>query len=118
MNNKVLGNWGEDKAVDYLITKGYEILDRNVRTNYGEIDIVAKINNTIIFVEVKTRSSKQFGYPEEAITKNKMTHMIESAQDYLQTHPDIKSDLRIDVIAIRWVNNGDPSEITHFEHVQ
>ena len=118
MNNQALGNWGEDKAADFLISNGYQILDRNARTTYGEIDIVAKVDHTIIFVEVKTRTSNKFGHPEEAITKNKLTHMIDSAQDYLQIHPEIDSDLRIDVIAIRREKNGDKIEISHFENVQ
>ena len=62
------GNWGEDAAVRYLKTRGYEILDRNYRSSWGEIDIIARQRDVLAFVEVKTRHSLKFGRPAAAVT--------------------------------------------------
>jgi putative endonuclease len=117
-----LGRWGETQAADYLHQQGYTVMARNVRTPYGEIDLVAQIlskiteNETItVFVEVKTRTSKTFGYPEEAITTRKQTNLISAAQHYLQEHPDLDQNWRIDVIAIERYPESSPI-ITHFEN--
>ena len=113
--NQELGDWGETYAIKYLEGKGYQILARNIRTPYGEIDIVAKELDQIIFVEVKTRTSRKFGYPEDAITERKITHLIESAEFYLQAHPEINVDWRIDVIAIQVDPQRNSPTLTHFE---
>lgn len=116
-NNIALGKWGEEKASEFLQAKGYTLLERNCRTPYGEIDIIVKKGAEIIFVEVKTRSSKKFGYPEEAITEQKQTHMVESAMHFLQEHyPRSEPDWRIDVIAIRKMPGNQPPKISHFEN--
>jgi len=114
---KSLGNWGEKIAAEYLIEKGYSILERNYRSLYGEIDLVVQIDGITVFVEVKTRSSTRFGYPEEAVTRTKMEHIYSSAQSYLQTHPEISGDWRIDVIAIARNRSVLPEEILHFENI-
>ena len=101
-------------ATRFLEKKDYTILDRNVRTPHGEIDIVAKKNNRLFFVEVKTRSSMKFGNPEESITETKIIHMIESAQSFLQEHPDLESDWQIDVIAVQKQLDGRLPIINHF----
>lgn len=122
---QILGRWGEDFAAEYLRSKNYTILERNVRTPYGEIDLVASqeaISDdahslpTIVFVEVKTRSSTAYGMPEESITLQKKAHMYESAQAYLQNHPDLENDWRIDVISIQRLRSGEEPEIVHFEN--
>lgn len=112
---QTLGRWGEEAAADYLQAKGYHILDRNPRNEYGEIDLVARQGTCTVFVEVKTRSSKKFGFPEEAVTPAKQQHMLEAAQTYLQANPDLDGDWRLDVIAIRRLSGGAP-EILHFEN--
>jgi putative endonuclease len=111
-----LGRWGEQQAEKFLQQKGYQILERNVRTPYGEIDLIARKADMQVFVEVKTRSSHSFGNPEEAVTASKLTHMIESAESYLQEHPNLEQDWQIDVIAIRKISGQNP-EIVHFENV-
>jgi len=120
-----LGRWGEDCAAEYLRSKNYTILERNVRTPYGEIDLIASQETIkvaehslpiIVFVEVKTRSSAAYGLPEESITHTKMAHMHESAQAYLQNHPELENDWRIDVISIRCSISGEEPEIIHFEN--
>jgi putative endonuclease len=112
--NQEFGHWGEKVAMRFLEKKDYIILDNNVRTPYGEIDIIAKKNNRLFFVEVKTRSSMKFGNPEEAITETKIVHMIESAQSFHQEHPDLEIDWQIDVIAVQKQSNGRLPIITHF----
>jgi putative endonuclease len=85
-HNQIIGKWGENAAVDFLTARGYSIEARNVRTPYGEIDIVAKQNDLTIFVEVKARTSTKMGLPEEAITPRKLEHMLNSAQHYAAEH--------------------------------
>lgn len=115
--NISLGKWGEKQAEDYLEQKGVKIIGKNIRTRYGEIDLLGRLNDACIFIEVKTRSTKCFGMPEDAVTKVKLNHIYQSAQAYLQDHPEFGDDWRIDVVAIQ-VNNGNhlPS-ITWFENV-
>lgn len=110
-----LGQWGEQQAERFLQSKGYQILHRNIRTPYGEIDLLAQKTGVLVFVEVKTRSSRAYGNPEDAVTASKLTHMIESAQSYLQENPDLAQDWQIDVIAVRKIS-GQPPEIIHFEN--
>lgn len=110
-----LGRWGEDRAAEYLKAKGYEILGRNIRTEYGEIDLLAGHKDVLIFVEVKARSSQRYGHPEESITENKQQHMAEAAESYLQSHPDHDGDWRVDVISV-YRRAGKPPDILHFEN--
>ena len=111
-----LGKWGEDQAANFLMGKGGKILEKNVRTPYGEIDLIAEFNGDLVFVEVKTRSSSIYGNPEEAVTAGKLSHMIDSAESYLQEHPEISADWQIDVVAVLMLENTD-LEISHFENV-
>lgn len=117
---KIFGAWGENQAAVYLQANGYVIIERNVRTEYGEIDLIAKQQIThqsmLVFVEVKTRSSDDFGYPEQSVDQHKQERMLASALAYLQAHPDIDEDWRIDVIAVRRLNPDSPPEILHFEN--
>ena len=112
---RALGSWGEQRAAEYLQERGYQIVARNVRGEYGEIDLLARQGAVLVFVEVKARSSAQFGHPEEAITPLKQQHLVDSALDYLQAHPDLDGDWRVDVISVRRMKNGRP-EILHFEN--
>ena len=116
-----LGRWGETKAAEYLEKQGHKIIDRNAYTQYGEIDIVAQqtIKNTpyTIFIEVKTRTTTTFGYPEEAITNLKREHILASAMAYLQENPQLSDNWQVDVIAIRRLNTKTEPEIRHFENV-
>ena len=130
-DKQALGKWGEQRAAEFLTRRGYEIIERNARTKYGEIDLVASHYETdlpasdsasekhkpaIVFVEVKTRSSMSFGYPEQAIDARKQEHMHAAALAYLQDHPHLGEDWRIDVISIRRLRSR-PAEIVHFENV-
>jgi len=85
MNNIEFGRLGEEKAIEFLKKKGYKILERNYKTKIGEIDIIAKKNKKIIFIEVKTRSSYNFGRPEESVNEKKLKKIESVAQIYLQS---------------------------------
>jgi putative endonuclease len=113
---QAFGRWGEDTAANYLEKHGYTILGRNFHTAHGEIDIVAGKQALLIFVEVKTRSSHSFAYPEDSVTKSKQAHMLSAAADYLQAHPESGESWQFDVIAIERKPTGSP-EIVHFENV-
>lgn len=110
--NQKVGRWGEQAAADYLSAKGYEIIARNVRTPYGEIDLIVQKGGSIIFVEVKARTSKSFGPPEIAITPRKQEHMLACAKHYAQQNEI--DHWQIDVIAVEEMNGK--AEIVHFEN--
>jgi putative endonuclease len=125
---QALGRWGEARAAEYLAARGYAILERNARTPYGEIDLVVRVEEDArasdppgptpitVFVEVKTRSSKTFGFPEESVTLRKQAHLLAAAQSYIQEHPELEGDWRIDVIAIQRDRSKARPVITHFEN--
>ena len=110
--NQRVGKWGEQAASGYLKERGYEIVAANVRTPYGEIDLIAKKDDFLVFVEVKARTSKTFGPPEVAVTPRKQRHMLDCAGHYAQQNSI--DHWQIDVIAVEQVE-GRP-EITHFEN--
>lgn len=112
-----IGHLGEAIAADYLEGKGYSILLRNWRSPYGEIDLIAMQDGVVAFVEVKTRSSKSLGPPEISITPRKAEHMRNTAEYFIQQHPELNNDWRIDVITIQ-LKAGNPTPlIDHFENV-
>lgn len=110
-----VGKWGEDLAARYLSQKGYLILARNVRTEYGEIDIVAQRDQTMVFVEVKTRTNRDFGYPETALTEKKKSHLLKAIQAYLQKENSEPTAWQVDVLAIQREKGGE-TLIEHFEN--
>lgn len=107
-----LGAWGETLAIDWLTGQGLQVLARNVRTPYGELDVIAQEKDVLVFVEVKTRTNTVFGMPETAITKKKQKHLHDAATYYLQEKsPDYAGDWRVDVIAILAANRSENPEI-------
>ena len=106
MNNKILGNEGEEEATKYLMKNGYKIIERNFLCKQGEIDIIAKDKNEIVFVEVKTRRSTKYGLPAEAVDENKQKHIYKAAEYYLYKNKLEKEYVRIDVIEIYYKNNS------------
>lgn len=112
-----LGRKGESLAAAYLERQGYSIIDRNLETPYGEIDLIARQSNVIVFVEVKTRASSSLGPPEISITPRKAEHMRCAAEYYIQQHPELSNDWRIDAFSVQ-IQAGDiPPLIDHFENV-
>lgn len=98
-NNRFYGNVYEEKAVEILQKEDYEILERNYRTSCGEIDIIAKKQNTLVFVEVKYRKNSRFGFGKEAVDQKKLLRIFQVAQYYVTT--SLKNDwkIRIDCIS-------------------
>jgi len=109
-----LGKTGEDLAADFLKKKNFEILERNYRYGHKEIDIIGKDKNTVVFIEVKTGRSKDFGAPLEWVNLRKQKRMIEVAQDYIQKNDFTDFDFRFDVVAIT-IEKG-KREIEHIEN--
>lgn len=101
MNNKILGNLGESIAEKYLLKSGYAVVSKNFRCPIGEIDIIALNKNSLIFVEVKTRTSTKFGYPKEAVNYYKKNKIIKVAETFLSYNKKYANYLsRFDVIEI------------------
>ena len=95
-----LGQLGERAAARFLKKKGYHILEKNYRVRSGEVDIVAREKGSIVFVEVKTRSSAEFGLPEESLSSRKKVHLTKTALSYLAHHSIRDRDCRFDVVAV------------------
>jgi putative endonuclease len=95
-----LGERGEDAAVKFLRHNGYKILVRRFKSHAGEIDIIARQKDSLVFIEVKTRQTEQYGAPSEAVDKEKQRHMIRIALDYLRllNNPQIK--FRFDIVEV------------------
>jgi len=119
------GRHGEVRAARYLEQQGYTILERNQRTPFGEIDLIAEQcasdspltdDRVLVFVEVKTRLSSSLGPPEISITPRKQAHILAAAQAYLQAHPELNCDWRIDVICIEPTTEKEGFAVTHFEN--
>ena len=107
-----LGKLGEELAVQLLIDKGYEIVERNWRSNHKEIDIIAKDGAVLVIVEVKTRKSDDYGEPDVAVTNRKQHLLISAANAYLYSHA-IDANTRFDIISI--VFNNEEPVISHIE---
>lgn len=109
-----LGKWGEQLAVDMLVTKGYAIAERNWRTGDMEIDIVAMKGARIVFVEVKTRSDYGFD-PADAVDRRRMMRMVRAADSYVRSH-GIPHEVQFDVVFVVGSPLGDvPPRIEHIE---
>ncbi len=110
MNKRELGAEGEARARAYLLGKGAKILEMNYRRPTGEIDIIARQGRTLLFVEVKRRSSLRFGRPSEAVNRQKQAHILRTAQLYLQEKRLEDAPVRFDIIEVL------PDEIRHIEN--
>ncbi len=110
-----LGKRGEELATVFLEQKGFQIITRNYRQKTGEVDIIAKDNNTLIFIEVKTRSSLLFGQPFEAVTEKKQSQLNRIALDYMTRNKIKNQAARFDVISILIEKNKKP-KIEHLKN--
>ena len=119
-SKQLLGATGEEIAVDYLISQGYVVFDRNWRSKSGEIDIIAseKFNSQdeLIFIEVKTRSSRDYGDPIEAISATKYLRMYRLALEWLSENSASREAWRLDVISIV-ISRAQEVEIDHLKRV-
>lgn len=114
--SNVLGAWGEDKAVRYLQSQGYEILERNFHSRYGEIDIIARDGAFLVFAEVRLRASIRHGRPEETVDHRKQEKLRLTAECYLQTH-ETQLQPRFDVVAL-YAKNGMDTRPLPVRHIQ
>ena len=108
-----LGKKGEQLAIDYLVEKGYTILDKNWRFQKAEIDIIAQKENTLAVVEVKTRSSDYFGNPQDFVNPKKIQLSVSAINEYVISK-DLDVDVRFDIIAI--VLSSKTPSIDHIEN--
>lgn len=99
-NNKTFGAFGENLAADWLTENGYRVLDRNFSCRAGEIDIIAMQSDTVVFIEVKTRSSNRFGQPSEAVSTSKQRKLVKTALYYMQKNKLLEYMCRFDVMEI------------------
>jgi putative endonuclease len=111
--HKQTGIKGEQIAVNFLLNTGYTILHTNWRHGHKEIDIIAKKDNTLAIIEVKTRSNFDFGFPEEAVNLKKQTFLREAGQAYVDDNPGYE-EVRFDIISIL-LTKGEVKEILHLE---
>ena len=109
-----LGRWGEQLAAQYLESHGYKVLDRNWRCRRGEIDLVAKEGDVLVFVEVKTRRGRDYGTPEEALTRYKVKRLLELGQRYMLERDLEDVEWRVDLVAVELDRQGN---LLRFEHV-
>ena len=110
MNRRTFGAEGESAARSYLVSKGAKILEMNYRRPSGEIDIIAKQKKTLLFVEVKRRSSLRFGRPSEAVDPRKQAHILRTAMLYLQENSLEDAPVRFDIIEVL------PDGVNHIEN--
>lgn len=113
--NKIVGQTGEDLAAGHLLRNGFQIVARNWRFRYWEVDIIASRGKFLHFIEVKTRTSHRYGKPEESITREKMNHLRNIAEEYQYQHPEWKF-IQFDVMAVT-IMHGELKEIFVIEDV-
>lgn len=99
-NNHNIGAWAEDIVNKFLVSQGYEILEENFRTRTGEIDIIARDNEYISFVEVKYRRNLEYGYPREAVNYYKQQKIYKTALYYIATRKLDRQSFRFDVVEV------------------
>ncbi len=107
-----LGKKGEQLAVDLLLKKGYDIIERNYRFDKAEVDIIAQIKDTLAIVEVKTRSTADFGNPQDFVKPKQIQRLVKAVDEYVNAN-ELDVEVRFDVIAI--VKSGITFEIEHLE---
>lgn len=114
--SQLLGAAGERIASRYLEQHGYEMVDRNVRRLEGEIDLVALKGDTLVFVEVKLRTSRKMGAAVQQISAVKGAKLRNLAEAYAADHPEYPANCRIDLVAIELTVGGDVGQLNHIEN--
>jgi putative endonuclease len=110
------GRKGEDEAAAYLARCGYEIVARNYRCPWGEVDIIAREGGTLVFVEVRSRTSLAFGLPEESVDARKRARLRMAARHYLYSCGGPGGGCRFDVVTLLWGPGGGVREIRHLKN--
>jgi putative endonuclease len=114
-SKRALGRSGEEAAVHFLKKKNYKILERSYRWHRGEIDIIASDRSTLVFVEVKTRKTDEFGFPEESVTASKQRQIRKIAEAYLQKKHLQEVECRFDVVSVV-LQDQEGFEIQHIQN--
>jgi len=112
--NQDLGKIGEGLAINYLLDKGWIILERNWRYGRLELDLIAKVNTSLVFIEVKTRSQKKYGSPEESVISQKEENIRKASLAYIQKLK-YNGEIRFDIISIILDQKNEIREIEHIE---
>ncbi|MBI2858943.1 MAG: YraN family protein [Chloroflexi bacterium] len=115
-DRKKLGSLGEQLAAKHLKKNGYRIIERNYHCREGEIDIVARQKNTLVFVEVRTKTGLGYGTPEESVTRAKKQKMAAAAFRYLRTNGNPEAEWRIDLVAVQFDRTGKLTRIEIIEN--
>ena len=100
--NQKLGKLGEQLAKKHLLNKGYQFIQQNFRSKFGEVDLIFQDKETLVFVEVKTRVGDKYGPPEKAITPFKIRHLIKTAYYFQLKNPSLPESCRLDAIAVQF----------------
>lgn len=111
--NRVIGSFGEDLSIKYLINNGYFIIEKNYRNKLGEIDIICKKNNIIVFVEVKSRYTNNYGLPIESVTYSKQKQIIKISNLYIILNKYNNFNIRYDVIEVFFNGSNELFNINH-----
>ncbi len=118
LNPKVaLGRRGEDMAVAFFVAEGFDIIARNWRCRFGELDLILRRGQEIRFVEVKMRKSHAFGYPEASITRKKLAHLQAAMELWLRQQPRIPTKYQLDVLAISVLNSAKDPDLQWIQGV-
>lgn len=115
MNRKKTGTAAEKLAARLLVSRGMRVIGMNVRCRFGEIDIVAEEDGTVVFVEVKSKRGRRRGLPEEMLTRQKRLRLTRLASAWLQRHHRPASPARFDVVAVEWREAGQP-DVRHYRN--
>ncbi|MHB1421101.1 MAG: YraN family protein [Bacillota bacterium] len=110
-DRKQKGRVGEEAAAAFLVTKGYRVLHRNFRCRLGELDIVARHQEYLVFIEVRTRSTSDFGAPQESVDYHKQARLRQLAQFYLSRYGLKEENCRFDVVGVILNHSGGVSRI-------
>jgi putative endonuclease len=113
INNKNIGNKGEEFATSFLYANGYEVQHKNFRFGRAEIDIIAEHNSSLVFIEVKTRKNNNYGFPESFVSDSQRERIYSAAEEYVNKN-DWKGEIRFDILAITWDGKSEPI-VEHFE---
>ncbi len=116
-DNKEFGFTGEQHAATYLLSKGYELIEQNASSRWGEIDLIMKKGDRIVFVEVKSRRDDRKGKPYEAVTYGKLKHLARSMKYYILMNKLEKSKFQLDVVGIILSYSGSVIDLRHYENV-
>lgn len=116
MKRSEVGKFGEEEAVRFLKKKRYDIIARNWRNKFGEIDIIALDRETVVFVEVRTKMTGDFGTPQESVTKVKMRQIVKAASNYIREKRLEEESIRFDFIGVIADKDAGKPSISHIEN--